>query len=137
MRSYRCLIAPLLLIAVGILLVLYFYNPSTSRFYPVCLFHSLTGFHCAGCGGLRAVHALLNGQLAESISYNPLLIIVGPLFLLALIAKKKLRLLLLSDPKREMRDQIQYFTPAVVITVIGYTILRNLPFPPFCHLAPH
>ena len=67
----RTLIASLVLVFAGVLLVLYCYNPSTSSFYPLCLFHSVTGLHCAGCGGLRAAHALLHGNVAESFAYNP------------------------------------------------------------------
>ena len=37
--------------------VVFFFNPSTHGFYPVCLFHELTGLNCPGCGGTRAVYA--------------------------------------------------------------------------------
>ena len=124
MRMHRAIIALLGIVFIGVVLVLYFYNPSTSSFYPLCLFHSLTGLHCAGCGGLRAAHALLHGNVAESFAYNPLLIMVAPSFLVVALAIKCHRI-------------FPFFAPVVVITVIGYTILRNLPFPPFCHLAPH
>ena len=33
--------------------VLFFFNPSQYGFYPVCLFHELTGLNCPGCGGRR------------------------------------------------------------------------------------
>ncbi|MGA3284708.1 MAG: DUF2752 domain-containing protein, partial [Verrucomicrobiota bacterium] len=36
--------------------VLFFFNPSTHGFYPVCLFHKLTGWNCPGCGGTRAAY---------------------------------------------------------------------------------
>jgi len=136
MRMHRAIIALLGIVFIGVVLVLYFYNPSTSSFYPLCLFHSLTGLHCAGCGGLRAAHALLHGNITESFAYNPLLIIAAPSFLVVALAIKWARIFPFYAAKPQIYRRIRYFTPIVVITVIGYTILRNLPFPPFCHLAP-
>ena len=136
MRMHRGIIALLGIVFFGVVLVLYFYNPSTSSFYPLCLFHSVTGLHCAGCGGLRAAHALLHGNVTESFAYNPLLIIAAPSFLVVALAIKWLRIFPFYSAEPEIYRRIRYFTPIVVITVIGYTILRNLPFPPFCHLAP-
>ena len=37
-----------------------------------CLFHELTGFYCPGCGGTRAVLALLAGHPILSFLYHPL-----------------------------------------------------------------
>lgn len=37
-----------------------------------CLFHELTGFYCPGCGGTRALKALLGGHPLLSILYHPL-----------------------------------------------------------------
>ena len=137
MRMHRAIIALLGIVFIGVVLVLYFYNPSTSSFYPLCLFHSLTGLHCAGCGGLRAAHALLHGNVAESFAYNPLLIMVAPSFLVVALAIKCHRIFPFFASKPMMYNRIRCFAPVVVLTVIGYTILRNLSFPPFCHLAPH
>lgn len=39
--------------------------------YP-CLFHLATGAYCPGCGGTRALVALLQGRITDSIRLNPL-----------------------------------------------------------------
>lgn len=36
-----------------------------------CALHYLTGFYCPGCGGTRAVKALLQGDILKSILYHP------------------------------------------------------------------
>ena len=60
-------------------LVLYFFAPDQHPFYPRCLFHAVTGLQCPGCGGLRAAHHLLHGDLAGAWKLNPLLIISVPI----------------------------------------------------------
>jgi hypothetical protein len=61
------------------LMVLFFFNPGTWGFYPVCTFYLATGLQCPGCGSLRAVHQLLHGHLGAAFHYNPLLICTLPL----------------------------------------------------------
>ena len=59
--------------------VLYFFDPSTAGFFPVCTFHELTGLQCPGCGGLRAMHQLTHGHIAAAWRLNPLLLALLPL----------------------------------------------------------
>lgn len=40
------------------------------RGFP-CLFHLLTGLYCPGCGGTRAIWALLRGDVLKSFCYHP------------------------------------------------------------------
>lgn len=36
-----------------------------------CMLHLLTGYYCPGCGGTRAVYALLRGEVWRSFCYHP------------------------------------------------------------------
>ena len=42
------------------------------RLLRPCMFHLLTGWYCPGCGGTRAVYALLRGQWLRSFVLHPL-----------------------------------------------------------------
>ena len=39
---------------------------------PPCYFYQLTGLYCPGCGGTRAVSALLHGHIVTSFICHPL-----------------------------------------------------------------
>lgn len=42
---------------------------------PGCGFRELTDFPCLACGGTRSVRALLSGELAAALAFNPLFIL--------------------------------------------------------------
>ena len=50
------------------------FDPAHHGFFPRCAFHSLTGLDCPGCGGQRAVHHLLHGEIAAAFRANALLL---------------------------------------------------------------
>jgi len=58
---------------------LFFFDPATAGFYPPCLFRSLFGFQCPGCGSLRAVHQLLHGNLGAAWALNRTVFVALPL----------------------------------------------------------
>ena len=55
--------------------VLFFFNPAQHGFYPICLFHALTGLNCPGCGGTRAAYQLLHGHLLRALQDNALFVL--------------------------------------------------------------
>jgi hypothetical protein len=72
--GHRLVSAVLVLVALGLAGLIYFFNPSAHAIYPVCQFHRLTGLNCPGCGGTRAAHALLHGRFIEAAHDNALLV---------------------------------------------------------------
>lgn len=41
---------------------------------PNCLFHTVTGLYCPGCGGTRALFLFLQGHWLLSFLYHPLVV---------------------------------------------------------------
>ena len=122
-------------IAVIVLSLLYFFYPANiTRFYPVCLFHQLTGLFCPGCGSQRATSALLHGNLYQAASYNFLFVFSLPLVIYSAVV---FSWNLFSTHK--IRQRIFHSVPFIkvfFVLVVLFGILRNLPYFPFSWLAP-
>ena len=82
-RGIAVLVLWLMLPIVGV--VLFFLEPGKSPLLPGCLFRTLTGFTCPGCGTTRALHQLVHGNLSSAFQFNPLLILSLPFLLYALL----------------------------------------------------
>jgi hypothetical protein len=105
--------------------VLFFFDPSTAGFYPVCTLHALTGLQCPGCGGLRAVHQLSHGHLAAAWRLNPLLVALLPVaFWLGL--RETVR----AVTGRQWPGLVTrpLFGWLLVGAVVLFGVLRNVPF---------
>ena len=123
----------LALAALPCLALVYARNPEEPGFFPPCLFYTLTGLYCPGCGILRGLHQLLHGNLVGALGYNPLamlaLPVVGYAFLWALLSTTWGK-----------RLPTAYVHPALIwsllVSVVAFWVLRNLPIYPFTVLAP-
>jgi hypothetical protein len=106
--------------------LLYFFAPTDHRFYPRCMFHSLTGFACPGCGSLRAAHNLLHGNFAAAFRLNPLVLTLFPLTLGVWLVR--------GDGAFSRLRPIWIWL--LVGLIVVFAILRNLPVPPFNYFKP-
>jgi len=111
---------------VGIGAVIFFFNPSTHGFYPVCMFHKLTGLNCPGCGMTRALYALLHGNLMLALKDNVLFV-----FLLAFLATRGAKYFLRKSAGQFISPKMLW---VFLIIAAVFTALRNLPA--FSFLSP-
>ncbi len=54
-------------------------DPAQPGHYPGCPILAVTGWYCPGCGGLRAIHALTQADLAGALSSNVVVTLAVPL----------------------------------------------------------
>ena len=119
------------IIAAGAILLLYFFVEPKNGILPKCFFHELTGLYCPGCGVQRSFHALLNGHMITAIDYNLLFILFLPLIIFFILA--------FSLGRKHPSTSFIYkpiFSFTVVIVVVSFWVLRNIPVTPFSWLAP-
>lgn len=137
MKKYRIFRAAILFcIAVLFLLgavYLYNHNPEVIPFIP-CVFYSITGFYCPGCGAGRASYALLHGEFYQAFRYNPLMIFVM-LFLAVYFIARSLDWVITGGNHidRHISDKLLCW---LLVLILLYGVLRNIPAFPFSLLAP-
>jgi hypothetical protein len=106
-------------------LALYLFDPARHGFYPRCFFKMATSLDCPGCGGLRATHQLLHGNLAGAFALNPLFVMVIPI--LAFWGARSV-----AERVTQKRWRRLISTPAALwlgaAIVVAFGIVRNLPW---------
>lgn len=98
------------------------YDPGQSVWFPKCMFHTLTGWKCPGCGSQRALHQLLQGNIAGAFRYNALLICAAPLLAFLFSAE------LLKDrfPRYFKASRNPIFSWGVLAVTLLWWLLRNI-----------
>jgi hypothetical protein len=116
--------------AMGLAAVLFFFNPGTHAFYPVCWFHQLTGLNCPGCGATRAAYSILHGHLLLALKDNALFVLA-----LAFFTPK---IVLFTVHKSKDRAAAFNLSPKLLwgflFIAVVFTVIRNLPA--FSFLSP-
>jgi hypothetical protein len=116
--------------AVVILSLLYFFYPAAdSNFYPKCIFYSITGFDCPGCGSQRAASALLHGRIMDALDYNILFVLLIPLvFYSAFVFSWN------AFSRKKITQNIFYspvFVKTILFLALVFWVSRNIPVSPF------
>ena len=98
-------------------------DPHESGSWGFCPSAAL-GFYCPGCGGLRAVNDLSNGELVAAASSNLVLVVLMPFVIVALAvwAVDRWR-------GRTRRPSWRVLKPSVIAFVgvlVAFAVLRNL-----------
>jgi hypothetical protein len=113
---------PALLAALACAVVLFLYSPREHSFYPVCMFNRFTGLLCPGCGGLRAAHELLHGNVVAAFRHNPLFVASLPV-LAAYLSRLAFRRRGAASASATSTRVVW----CVVAAIVLFGILRNLP----------
>lgn len=118
---------------LGITLLLYALDPSRVPLFPACWFRQLTGFYCPGCGSTRAIHHLLHGHFREAVHFNPLVVLLVPVLLTALLWEK-------VSAWRGRPWSLSQMSPRLAWTLVAVVLLfgmvRNIPLGPFSIAVP-
>ena len=115
-----------ILINIAILTVvsfLYYFPVNSNNFYPPCLWYKLTGTYCPGCGTVRGISFILNGNLL-GLMHNNILAFLSLQFLVytyIIIFVETIGTYHLSYFKFS-RNEIIFFT----LVIILYAVIRNL-----------
>jgi len=109
------------------------FDPSAVALVPPCPFYALAGLYCPGCGSLRALHQALHGNLGAALGLNLLAVLIVP-FLAYHLALR----VVAAFSRRDLASPLEYGHAAriVLIAVVAFWVLRNMPFYPFSVLAP-
>jgi hypothetical protein len=103
---------------------------------PVCPTAGLLGIPCPGCGLTRATLAVLRGDFAGAFGFHPLVFVLAPLYVGALVTAAWLyvrgpRSRSLSTPSAELaarpwqlRVPVTLFASVLVVLVLGVWISR-------------
>ena len=88
-----------------------------------CLFQLITGLYCPGCGGTRAVRALLHGNLRMSFQYHPLILYAVLVLTVELISFALSRAL--KNPRLYLGHETLFVYIAAGIVVVNW-IYKNV-----------
>jgi membrane-bound acyltransferase YfiQ involved in biofilm formation len=100
------------------------FPPTTSSFYPRCPVFTWLHLYCPGCGGTRALAALLHGRLIEAMHWNAMVVLLLPFATFYFVASywRAIRRADFQWPN------VSSTSLAVILVCVGiFTVLRNLP----------
>ena len=107
-------------------------DPNQPNLVPACAFKALTGLDCPGCGGTRAVHALLHGDVGNALNHNVLVtavVAIGLVWVLANLVRRRL-----GRPPLRFSLTLPWAI-ALMAVIAAFWIVRNLPWSPLSWLG--
>jgi hypothetical protein len=107
---------------------LFIFEPGKSGLFLVCPFFALTGFACPGCGSTRGLHQLLHGNVVAAFKFNPLMMVMLPFLLYALL--RYTSAVLRGQPLKGNQLDARYIW-LLFFVALSFWIGRNTPFYPF------
>ncbi|MCX6151092.1 MAG: DUF2752 domain-containing protein [Ignavibacteriales bacterium] len=122
-----------LICVVGFCGILFFASPNDLKYFVRCPFHSITGLYCPGCGSLRGCYAIIHGDVLKALDYNFFMVLSIP-FLAYSLALFFIREITKKPSKGKYIKPVYLWS--LLISILVFWILRNIPVYPFNILAP-
>jgi hypothetical protein len=108
-------------------------DPHVTGNWPACPFHAATGLWCPGCGSMRALWHLTQGDPVAAFASNPFAVAAGLLLtwtlVLTWVRASGIEVATRYDPLRW-----RYAATVTGVVVVAFWVLRNLEW--FAPLAP-
>jgi hypothetical protein len=118
---------PVLLAGVVLLvaLALHVRDPHRSGSWGFCPWLLLTGTYCPGCGGLRAVNDLTDGDLRAALSSNALVVCSLPVVVVrwGRAVRQRWR----GEERRLPAAVVGGLATSALVLTVAFWVLRNLP----------
>ncbi len=112
------------------------YPPSDYGFFPKCVFHTVTGLHCVGCGLTRSLHSWLNADPLQAVAWHPFSVVILPV--LAWVAVSGLwRWVWGAKPRPDASKPLKWPLIVLAVLLLVFMVVRNIPAEPWSWLAPH
>jgi hypothetical protein len=105
----------------------YTVDPNVSKAYPQCPLKALTGIDCPGCGGLRATHSLLHGDIAGAFDHNAIAAIFVPV-MAYLIVRWVFQQFDITLPRIRLP---RWSGIAIPMVILVFAVVRNIAWGPF------
>lgn len=88
-----------------------------------CLFHSVTGLYCPGCGITRVITYTVQGQFLTAMSYNHALF-----FLLPVLAVLFLSMMIsyIKTGNKKLSSLQTFILCLIIIVLCSYALIKNI-----------
>lgn len=118
-------IAGIVILAAGLPLLL-FYLSLPEETFSACVLYDIFGIYCPGCGGSRAVRALLSGDIGTALYYHPFVPYAAVLFFVFMLSHT---LHLCSGGRlKGLRFHSWFLYSALFIIILNFMIKNILKF---------
>lgn len=133
-RTKRITIAALSVTAASVFVAFLYYVFYIKGNGLICITYELTGFYCPGCGMGRASLCLLHGDFIGAVKNNPFIFLLI-LVLIYILSR-------LADWAITGKNHIDKHIPpkalmSILIVLMIFGVLRNIPIFPFTALTPN
>ncbi len=121
-RRKSCLMLFVILLFLAAIFYAFRHFPIHSHKYPVCPWYYITNTYCPGCGTLRGISGIINGDILALVKYNILATVFLPILLYKYISLMcesiiSYRLPIVCPSKNE--------TMLLVLVILLYGVFRN------------